>query len=90
MLKTMCGAGYWPDGGRAERQDDDGPGEQPGDSLKDSLHVTSPLLQRAANVRMRRLLVLKGGFLRQHRQHRPSLSRTLLTVLTVFSSVHAS
>jgi len=51
-----------PDGWRAERQDDDGPGEQPGRSLKDPLHVMSALLQGAANVRRRRLSVLKGGF----------------------------
>jgi hypothetical protein len=62
MLKTMCGAGCRPDGWRAERQDDNGPGEQLGGSLKDALHVTSPLLQGAANVRRRRLPVLKGGF----------------------------
>jgi hypothetical protein len=47
---------------RAERQDDNGPGEQPGPSLKDPLHVTSPLLQGRAMFRRRRLPVLKGGF----------------------------
>src|SRR5262249_29752042 len=26
MLETMCGTGCWPDGRRAERQDDNGPG----------------------------------------------------------------
>jgi hypothetical protein len=38
---------------RAERQDDNGPGEQPGPSLKDPLHVTSPLLQGQAMFRRR-------------------------------------
>src|SRR5258708_9583402 len=47
MLKIMRGAGCWPDGRRAERQDDDGPGEQPSHSLENFLlpaaqHCRSP------------------------------------------------
>jgi hypothetical protein len=61
-VRRRLSADGWRDGWRAERQDDNGPGEQPGRSLKDPLHVTSPLLQGAANVSRRRLPALKGGF----------------------------
>jgi hypothetical protein len=57
-VRSQLSADRW----RAERQDDNGPGEQPGPSLKDPLHVTSPLLQGQAMFRRRRLPVLKGGF----------------------------
>jgi hypothetical protein len=43
MFKTVCGPGCWPDGWRAERQDDNGRGEQPGRSLKDLLHMALSL-----------------------------------------------
>ena len=42
MLTTMCSAGYWPYGWRAERQDDDGRREQPANSLKGPFHAMSP------------------------------------------------
>jgi hypothetical protein len=57
-LRSQLSVDQW----RAERQDDNGPGEQPGPSLKDPLHVTSPLLQGRAMFRRRRLPVVKGGF----------------------------
>jgi hypothetical protein len=62
VAKTMCGAGYRPDGWRTERQDDNGPGAQSGRSLKDPLPVTSPLLQGAVNVRRCGIPILKCGF----------------------------
>jgi hypothetical protein len=53
----MGGAGYWPHGWRAERWP-----RQVGHSLKDPLHVTPPFLHGPANVRTRRLPVLKRSF----------------------------
>ena len=62
MLKTMCSAGYWPYGWRAERQDDDGRREQPGNSLKGPFHAMSPFGEGAGQVMTHRLPVLKRGF----------------------------
>jgi hypothetical protein len=58
----MCGAGCRPDGWRAERQDHNGPGAQPGRSLKESFACDVTVVAGGANVRTRRLPVLKRGF----------------------------
>ena len=45
VLKTMWSAGCWPDGWGTQGQDDDGPGEQPGRSLKNPLHAMDTVVQ---------------------------------------------
>jgi hypothetical protein len=65
-VRSQLSADLW----RAERQDDNGPGEQPGPSLKDPLHVTFTVVAGAGNVQEAQVTCTEGRLLRQHRQHR--------------------